>query len=113
MFTGNSEEFLALASLGNADAVLVGPFFDCCVVLERLDEWRGRYDLLESDQDSRSLSLRVAAASDAERDAEAAALDAFKLAIRELRRTLAINLSLDVGCGTGMPWTSSHSLRSI
>jgi len=66
----------------------------------------------ESDQESRSLSLKVCAASEADFEAEACADAAFKLAIREFRRTLAMSLSLDVGCGTGIPRSSSHAFRS-
>lgn len=34
------------------------------------------------------------------------------LAMRELRRTDAISLSREEGCGTGMPRSSHHDLRS-
>lgn len=51
----------------------------------------------ESDHDSRSFSLAVWAASAADLDADAAVSWTFKLAMRELRRTEAINLSLVVG----------------
>jgi uncharacterized membrane protein len=50
--------------------------------------------------------------SAADLDAEAFMSASLRLAIRELRRTLAISLSLLVGCGTGTPWVSSHSLSS-
>jgi len=66
----------------------------------------------ESDHELRRASLSVCVASAADLEAEACKSAILKLARRAFRRTLAINLSLVLGCGAGIPCESSHSLRS-
>ena len=95
MLASNGQQLISLASLGDPDSILVSPrldFYSSLLAETRKIALKG--DLPESDQDSRSWSLNVWVASEADFDIEACMSAIFKLATRALRRTLAINLSL-------------------
>lgn len=99
MLAGDGQKLVSATALRNLDAILVCPLLDFCNLNQQtcLPNNPKVIDIRESVQESRSLSVKVSAAAAADLEAEACRSAAFRLAIRALRRTLAISLSRVVG----------------